>query len=117
MRLCLIVLLLAAPALLFASGEGTVGGTVAVITEPGEQFNRALPKAVVIAALRGKEFRIPANENGDFLATLPQGKYELIRVTDENSCDVRLVSKQVRVFTVKNKKHTRFDVLVEEQKK
>jgi hypothetical protein len=99
--------------LLGAETSGTLGGTVAVVSLPGRQFAGAVAKATVLVTSGGKEVKVAADDNGDFLVSLPPGKYHLVRVVDEKSRDLRIDGKQVRVFTVRKKRHTRFDVLVE----
>ena len=106
-----LILLLGAASLVVAS-TGTVGGTVAAVTED-RSLTGTVAKGAVYLNHDGKEIKLIADENGDFLASLPPGRYKLVRVLDADQRELRIASRQARAFDVKKNSHTRFDVMVE----
>lgn len=97
---------------LVVAAMGTVGGTVAVVTEE-HSLAGTVAKGAVYLERDGKEIELIADENGDFLASLQPGRYTLVRVFDANQRELRISPRQVRSFDVKKNGHTRFDVMVQ----
>ncbi|MCZ2076113.1 MAG: hypothetical protein LC130_14070 [Bryobacterales bacterium] len=96
---------------LTAAATGTLGGTVAVVT-PDRQFGGAVPGAVVELDRAGTRIKLTADENGDFIISLSPGDYHLVRVLNAESQELKLHARQARGFTVRKRKHTRFDVMI-----
>jgi len=91
--------------------KGTVAGTVAAVTE-NREFVGIVARAVVQVECGSTQSELVADDNGDFLTSLPVGRYKLVRLLDANRRELRISSRQSRFFEIKKNKHTRFDVMV-----
>lgn len=97
---------------LWAEPLGTLGGTVGFVSVAEHQFVRVAAKSTLLLSHRGKEVTLKADENGDFRASLPPGKYQLTKVLDSAGHELALYEKQARKFTIRANRDTRFDVMV-----
>ena len=89
--------------------SGTVGGSVFESNGKQPVF---VAKATLQVLCGAVEENIQVDDNGDFFASLPDGKYRLIRVVSAEKQELLIPSRQMRTFVVRTGRHTRFDVQV-----
>ena len=99
---------------LSAETSGTVGGTAVFVSGTAPALHTVDYGSGVTFSVNcnGKRFDRTVDENGDFQVSLPVGKYRLIRVVDAEHHELSLEKTQVKTFTVKPNKHTRFDIML-----
>jgi hypothetical protein len=80
-------------------------------TKNGEQV-----KATVELTSKGKRMKLMTDELGDFHGSLPPGEYRLENVFGSSGRSLPIFRDQARQFVIKQKRHTRFDVMIEKRK-
>jgi hypothetical protein len=92
------------------SGDGTVSGTVAYVEN--EKFLGGVRDSSVIVKSNRKEVTLKANDEGDFIDTLPVGQYSLVQVLDATGKQLTLDATQSQSFSVHADRNAQFDVIV-----